>query len=225
VTAAPRRILIPALSTLVMLVALLGLGTWQVQRLLWKQAVLAAVDAAESRPPIPLPADPQPFTRVVAEGRFAPASGALYGAELRDSTGGAHALAILERPGQPAILVDRGWVPAPNGAAPPTPPAGRVTIEAYIRPAEPAGLFTPAPDPVARRFYALDPAAIGAALGTPALAPYTLVALGPPGTPDPARALPRPPNNHLSYAITWYSLAIALLAIFATYLRKVLRPQ
>jgi surfeit locus 1 family protein len=37
--------------------------------------------------------------------------------------------------------------------------------------------------------------------------------------------MPRPPNNHLSYAITWFSLAIALLAIFALYLRKALRPQ
>ena len=38
--------------------------------------------------------------------------------------------------------------------------------------------------------------------------------------PDPARHLPRPPNNHLSYAITWYGLAVALLAIFIVWARK-----
>ena len=38
--------------------------------------------------------------------------------------------------------------------------------------------------------------------------------------PDPARHLPRPPNNHLSYAITWYGLAVALLAIFVVWVRK-----
>jgi surfeit locus 1 family protein len=46
----------------------------------------------------------------------------------------------------------------------------------------------------------------------------------PPATPDPARTLPRPPNNHLTYAITWYGLAIALLVVFALYARKVRTP-
>jgi surfeit locus 1 family protein len=40
--------------------------------------------------------------------------------------------------------------------------------------------------------------------------------------PDPARHLPRPPNNHLSYAITWYGLAIALVVIFILWARKAL---
>jgi surfeit locus 1 family protein len=62
----------------------------------------------------------------------------------------------------------------------------------------------------------------------PNLAPYTLIAMSapgtPPATPDPARTLPRPPNNHLTYAITWYGLAIALLVVFALYARKVRTP-
>ncbi|HYZ22581.1 MAG TPA: SURF1 family cytochrome oxidase biogenesis protein [Rhodopila sp.] len=41
--------------------------------------------------------------------------------------------------------------------------------------------------------------------------------------PAPATHLPRPPNNHLSYAITWYSLALALIVIFVTWARKTLR--
>ena len=40
--------------------------------------------------------------------------------------------------------------------------------------------------------------------------------------PDPARDLPRPLNNHLSYAITWYGLAIALVVMFVLWARKVL---
>lgn len=218
-----RRLLIPALSTLAMLAVLLFLGTWQVQRLLWKQSLIAAIAAAERAPATPLGPDPAPLARVRAEGRFLPAT-ALYGAELRPLAGtptdGARLLAVLERPGAPPILVDRGWVPLP---IPPLPPAP-ATIDGYIRPPEPAGAFTPAPDLATRRFYALDPATIGPALGLPNLAPYILVAMGPPGLPDPARALPRPTNNHLTYALTWYGLAVALLAVFALFTRKVLRP-
>ena len=55
----------------------------------------------------------------------------------------------------------------------------------------------------------------------------TLVALGPApsqGYPDPAKHLPRPPNDHLQYALTWYGFAATLLVIFFLYARKVLRP-
>jgi surfeit locus 1 family protein len=209
--------------TLAMLATLIFLGTWQVNRLFWKQALLADIAAAERNPPLPLGPSPPPFARVRADGVF-DAIAALYGAELRTvggiPTGGARLLGILRRDGAPPVLVDRGWVPVP----PPPVAAGPASIEGYIRPPDSAGTFAPADDLAGRRFFTLDPAAIGRALGVPDLAPYTLVALGPAGLPDPARSLPRPPNNHLAYVITWYGLAVALVAVFIVYLRKVRRP-
>jgi surfeit locus 1 family protein len=71
----------------------------------------------------------------------------------------------------------------------------------------------------------LDASAIGAALGLRHVAPFILVAVGPAPPeryPDPARHLPRPPDNHLSYAITWYGLAVALVVIFVLWARKAL---
>jgi surfeit locus 1 family protein len=214
-----RRLLLPGLMTLVMLATLVWLGTWQVSRRFWKQDLLAAIAAGAERPPVALGPQPPAFARVRAEGSFEPLA-ALYGAEVRGGIGGARLLGILRREDGPAVLVDRGWVPLP----PPALAAGPASVEGYIRPAETAGWFAPADDPAGRRFYTLNPDAIGRALGVPDLAPYTLIAMGSPGIADPARTLPRPPNNHLAYAITWYGLAIALLAVFALYARKVLRP-
>ena len=213
------RLFLPGLMTLAMLATLLTLGTWQVNRLLWKQDLLAAIAAGEQRPAIPLAGSPPAFARVRTEGRFAPVT-ALYGAEVRGNTGGARLLGILHREGAAPILVDRGWVPVP----PPPVATGPAVVEGFIRPAETPGPFAPADDTSGRRFYTLNPEAIGRALGVSNLAPFTLVAMGPPGTPDPARTLPRPPNNHLVYAITWYGLAIALLVVFALYARKVRTP-
>ena len=71
-------------------------------------------------------------------------------------------------------------------------------------------------------FYTLDPRAIGDALGVHNVAPFTLVALGAPAAPDgpvPADTLPRPPNNHLQYAFTWFGLAGALAAVFVAWVR------
>jgi hypothetical protein len=121
-----------------------------------------------------------------------------------------------------AVLAVLGWV-ARLPARQDTPTA---TVEGYVRPGDHAGFFAAADDITGRRFYTLDPAAIGHALGFPDIAPYVLVALGPPGPnegPDPAPTLPRPPDNHLTYAITWFGLAAALIGVFIAFARKVLR--
>jgi surfeit locus 1 family protein len=102
-------------------------------------------------------------------------------------------------------------------------PQGTVTIAGYVHPADKPGLFSAQGDVAGRHFYTLDPAVIGAALGLDRVAPFILIALGPPpveGLPIPADHLPRPPNNHLQYAITWYGLAAALLVIFTVWARK-----
>ena len=55
-----RRLLWPALMTLVMLATLLALGTWQVERLHWKQDLLSQIARAEAAPAAPLSEHPDP---------------------------------------------------------------------------------------------------------------------------------------------------------------------
>jgi surfeit locus 1 family protein len=213
-----------------MLVVLLGLGTWQVQRLAWKQEILARIDHAEVNDPIPLPANPEPYEKVSVTGTFLPDRSATYGALVETLPGGAAMGARLIVPfrqtnGQ-IILVDRGWVPSTR-TSPIDQPDGVVTVSGYVRFGDKAGFFSAKDDPVARQFFTLDPKAIGQSLGEPDVPAFLLVTLGPPRAsevvdqiPDPARHLPRPPNNHLSYAITWYGLAVALLIVFIVWARK-----
>ena len=229
-TAPARRLLVPALSTLLMLAVLLGLGTWQVRRLAWKRDLLVQIAAAEQAAAIPLPPHPAPFQKVAVQGRLRPDLAALYGAEVRDARGGpvlgGQWIVPLQREGAPPVLVDLGWVPAQR-TAPIVLPGGTTTVDGYVRPPDHPGLFSASDDAPERLFYTLDPQAIGAALGLPDVAPFTLVALGPTppqGWPDPAHALPRPPNDHLQYALTWYGLAVVLLVVFILHARKVLRP-
>lgn len=228
-TPAVRRLIGPGLMTLVMLAVLLGLGSWQVQRLHWKRAILAAIVRAEAAPPVPLAAAPDPYTKVAAVGHLRADLAALYGAEVRDTrTGpemGGELIVPLERDGEVPVLVDRGWIPSTR-RGPLAQPQGTVTVIGYVRPPDEQAWFSAKDDVPARQFFTLDPAAIGHALGYVAVAPFTLVALGetpPERWPDPAQHLPRPPNNHLSYAITWYGLAAALVVIFVLWARKTVR--
>ncbi len=240
-TETPRRLLWPGLMTAAMLIVLLVLGTWQVRRLIWKENLLAQIDRAEASAPVPLPAlaslsdaSPSalsPFTKVSATGTFLPSQVALYGADVRTIASGpamgARMIEPLRETNGDVILVDRGWVPI-SRSAPIDEPAGTVTVSGYVRPGDAASWFSAKDDPVARRFFTLDPKAIGNAVGLPNAAPFVLVELATQTAgastgehwPDPARHLPRPPNSHLSYAITWYGLALALLAIFIVWARK-----
>jgi surfeit locus 1 family protein len=204
------------LAALPVLILLVSLGTWQLQRLHWKNGLLARIAAAEAAPAVPLGDAPEPFAKVRATGRFDHRRESLLGLETRGPVLGARLVTPLLREGQAAILVDRGWVPLERAA--PARPEGEVMVEGFVHPGDRPGLFAARDDPAARRFYTFDPPAIGAALGLPQVAPHAIVALGPPGSPDPARALPRPTNNHLGYAITWYGLALALAGVAAALL-------
>jgi surfeit locus 1 family protein len=229
VTSRFRRLIGPALMTVAMLIVLLGLGTWQVHRLAWKEAILAQIAHAESAPPVALPAAPSPFIKVSVAGRLLAGKAAVFGADVRDTaTGpalGALLIEPLQRDGAATILVDRGWVPL-KGTKPVATPEGITQVTGYVHPGDTPGWFAAHDDIQGRHFYTLDPAVIGAALGLDHVAPFVLIALGAPppeGLPIPAEHLPRPPNNHLQYAITWYGLAAALVVIFTVWARKAVR--
>ena len=219
-----RALVVPTVVTALMFATLVALGSWQLKRRAWKLGILAEIDQAEQAAPVPLPARPLPFTKVVVSGTWDTEVHALYGADVRDQAGGGSAMGAqliepLDRPGQEPVLVDRGWVP--DGSLGAAPQAGPVV--GYIRAPDAPGLFSAVDDAAARHFYTLDPARMGAALGLQRVAPFTLVALGPPDAlPAPATALPRPPNDHLNYALTWFGLALSLLVVYGAYCRKAL---
>ncbi len=223
-----RRLLIPSILALIVLAILLVLGTWQVERLRWKQGLLAQIARAEAAAAVPIPAQPSPYTKVQVTGRLRDDLSASYGAEVRDTPSGTQLgvqlIEPLEREDGDTILVDRGWVPQKR-TRPIARAEGDVTLEGYVRPSDRPGLFSANDNPATRQFFTLDAPAIGKALGLQQVAPYFLVVMGPSPPeryPDPARHLPRPPNNHLSYAITWFGLAAALVVIYALWARKVL---
>jgi surfeit locus 1 family protein len=86
-------------------------------------------------------------------------------------------------------------------------------VTGLLRITEPEGAMLRSNDPAAGRWFSRDVAAIAAARGLTDVAPYFIDADGASGGPDsPVGGLTviRFHNNHLVYAITWYSLALML---------------
>ena len=76
-------------------------------------------------------------------------------------------------------------------------------------------------DELAGEIGVRDPAAIAAYHHLVDAAPFSIDAdpamVSPGGLPRPGGAELTLPNNHLSYALTWFGLGIALAGVFAVY--------
>ncbi len=213
----------PTILTLVMLAVLIGLGTWQVERLHWKQNLLAEIDQRSHMPPVDISnltdASNIDYLPAKASGLFRHDQEFYLTAISKDGQGGYHVLTPLQLDNGTVLLVDRGWVPY-DKKDPATRRDGQlfgpVSVTGLLR--KPIHIWSqPANDPAHNQWYGIDLAAMAAQANMPAFLPYVLDADATPnagGYPIGGQTRVTLPNNHLSYAMTWFGLALALLVIY-----------
>ncbi len=193
---------------------LVGLGVWQVERLAWKEAILARIEARIAVAPVALPAAPAPerdrYRPVRIEGRFG--DGALRVLVSRKLFGAGYRLISPFDAGGRRVLVDRGFV----GVGDPVPaaPAGVLTITGNLHWPDDRSSATPENDVEGNIWYARDIGAMAGRLGTdPVLVIVRQMSPSEQGvTPLPVDTAAIP-NDHLQYAITWFALAAAWAAM------------
>ena len=230
----PRRSLFwPSVFAAGGIVVLLGLGTWQVERLFWKERLIAERHAAVAAPPSPLPrtiaeAEALAFHHVSAAGTFLNDRELFLGATDDDGHPGYHVVTPLRLADGDVLLVDRGFIP--ESRRPPETRAGgelqgAVKVIGLLRLAPAAKPYWFLPDNNAARNYWIwfDIPAMAAADHLERVMPFYVDA---DATPNPG-GLPRGgqtqldlPNNHLQYAITWYALAVGLLVVYIVFARR-----
>lgn len=227
-----RPLLIPTLWFLAMLAVLLGLGTWQIARLHWKEALIQRMNANLSAPPIPLPVllefppGQRSYRHVAVDGHFDNAKEAYAFATDSEGKPVFHVLTPLVLADGRALIVDRGIVPQ-NRRDPATRIAGNLEGERHVvgiwRTPDRPGLFTPRPDLAKRIWFARDVTAMAALDHLVLVAPVVVEADATPnpgGWPKGGQTVVSLPNNHLQYAITWYLMALGLLAVYLAYHRQ-----
>jgi surfeit locus 1 family protein len=219
------RTLFAAGAVLAALAVLVGLGTWQMLRRAEKHQLIARIAAQTAAPPIFLPvdvADPATldYRRVTVTGRFLHAREMHLLNRVRDGVAGVHVITPLVRDDGPTVLVDRGWAPASRPADDSRlvgRPSGRQTITGIARVPAAPGAFTPPNEPARGLWFSLDIGRMASAQGGAPVAPLVVVSDMAPGErwPYPAGAPPRIDlrDDHLQYALTWYSLAVVLVVV------------
>ncbi|MEM9708078.1 MAG: SURF1 family protein [Pseudomonadota bacterium] len=200
---------------------LISLGVWQLQRLEWKERVLAEIDAKIAAAPGPVPLAPAPETH-----RYAPVqgAGAFDGEEVHvlisvKGVGPGYRVIQAFETGQRRILVDRGFIPTTEKGA--GGALGPARVIGNLHWPDEIDRFTPDPDIAANIWFARDVPALSAALDTE---PVLVVARQIEGA---ERATPLPvttagiPNDHLEYAVTWFGLAAVWLGMTAFLLWRI----
>lgn len=239
-----RRLLAPTIAAIIVFAILCALGTWQLRRLGWKAALIAQVETRIATAPVPAPGPSAWPALDIGDFDYTPVT--VSGVLLNDTE--AHVYGQVSKPKGPVggvgwwiytplrtdegwiVYVNRGFVPDGRQSADTRRDgqlAGRVTVTGLARrPETPWHLFGES-TPKNNEWFAREPSRFAAAAGLPAgsVAPYSIDA---DATPNPG-GLPQGgettivfSNNHLQYAVTWYGLALALVAVYAVFARGVI---
>lgn len=202
-----RRLIFPIILGLAGIVVLCSLGIWQVQRMEWKNAILADISArmVGQGGPVPAILDPlrDKYSPVVALGRFT-GQHMFVLSGMKDVGGGVQVISVLQTNDGRRLLVDRGFLSDQDKARPLT--TADVQVTGNLHWPDEVTPYTPPPDAKTGLWFARDVPAMAAKMQTEAA---LIVARADTGD----GIIPRPvdtqsiPNDHWGYAITWFLLA------------------
>lgn len=219
------RLILPLIFGLVGTAVLVGLGVWQMQRLEWKEAILDDIDVRIAAAAVALPDAPDPqadrYLPVTVTGQLQdPAIRVLV--SQKQVGAGYRIIRPLEADGR-RIMVDLGFLPiqSETPAAVPEP----VTVDGNLHWPDEVDSYTPVPDLDADIWFARDLPLMADHLNTEPV----LVVARDTSLPDNALS-PLPldtsgiPNDHLGYAVTWFSLAVVWVVMSGFFLWRIRKP-
>ncbi|HYB10871.1 MAG TPA: SURF1 family protein [Alphaproteobacteria bacterium] len=226
----------PTVFTVPSLIILIGLGTWQLERLHWKENLIAERALRSTSAPIPLPAenalpDSYDFSKTQVRGEFRNDKEMYLAARSLNGNVGYHVVTPLRLDDGSTILVDRGWIPIER-KDPSTRStgeiAGTVTLEGLLRRGQKQNWLVPDNEPQNDIWFYVDIPAMAKWANLGGVRPYFVDAgpdPNPGGYPIGGQSPIDLPNNHLQYAITWYSFAVSLGVIYVIYHRNLAKER
>ncbi len=202
---------------------LISLGVWQTQRLAWKEGVIADIDARIAAPPVALPAvlDPERDAYLPVETTGVLGAGFLQVLVSKKGAGAGYRIIRPMIRDADRIMIDMGFVATGDASDLKFEEGPPITIVGNLQWPQETDSFTPAPDLENNIWFARDVDAMARALGT---RPVLLVRREAPQLGGPLSPMPVDtsaiPNDHLQYAITWFSLAAIWSAMTFFFLRR-----
>jgi len=232
--------LIPTIITVIMVAGMIGLGVWQVQRLHWKEGLIAEMHERMHQPEIDVGLSVIPPENIPnldyrpgrATGTFDNGHEFYLNAISINGDGGYDLLTPLTLEDGRVLLVNRGWMPYAkrdqgSGVRDQATGVGDLSVYRPDGPVTVTGILklpqkekpTARPDNNAGKndWYWIDMPAMTAVIGVKELMPYVLEASDAPhdgAWPVGGQTRVELVNHHFQYAITWFWLAFILPFIY-----------
>lgn len=222
-----RRLIFPVLMGVLGVAVLVSLGIWQVQRLNWKEGILAEIEARIVAAPVALPTQPDEgrdeYLPVTVTGDFLAEE--VHVLTTADNLGaGYRDIAVMQVPDGTRLLVDRGFITLEDKELDRS--EANVTVVGNLLWPDEVDDWTPEPDLDRNIWFARDLPAMATFLGTE---PVLVVARSQTGSTAAITPLPIDtagiPNDHLNYAITWFSLALVWAVMSGFLIARTLRRK
>lgn len=203
-----------------------ALGVWQVERLGWKENLIKNANERIHLAPIAAPTksewgkvtyDNDEYRPVTLTGRFLNDKEVLVTAVADEDTG-YWVLTPMETEDGAITFINRGFVPMDKRDQQSRKAGiidGETTVTGLLRMSEGGGFFPRKNNPDSNLWYTRQLPAMAKKVGLDDVAPYFIDADRTPnkgGLPIGGLTVVSFPNNHLSYAITWFTLAAGVFA-------------
>lgn len=231
------RIILICLAALLLIGGLVALGSWQVQRLGWKHDLITRVEQNIHAQPIAAPnlsewsnidRKAQEYRAVQVRGRYLNDKEIHVGA-LTEKGSGYWIVTPFQRDNNETVFINRGFVPS-NKRDPLNRSEGQIegitTVTGLLRLTEPKGFFLRQNEPGKNIWYARDIEVFANRLGLENVPTYFIDANADQNRadrPEGGMTVVKFADNHLAYALTWFSLALMVLAMAVFLIRYELK--
>ncbi|MBN4047704.1 SURF1 family protein [Oceanicaulis sp. AH-315-P02] len=212
-----------SVAVIISTVILLALGQWQLQRLYWKNELVSQLQTAKQQAPLDIAGieitSDLAWKKVSVTGHYRmeyPLT-RIYG--ISNGLPGYRHLNVFETVDGRFLFVVRGFVPDRDGIKIAKIPNEQITLTGLLRSVGSASWLTPVPDLKENIWYRRDLPSMATTINLQENyeADFTLdltIADSDKQWPNPVGEPPRPVNNHLDYALTWFGMALVLWVIY-----------
>ena len=222
--------LVPLILVTIAILLLISFGNWQLRRLDEKENFITSIETNIANLAIALDelqSLPKNYSKISLSGHFLPNKNAyLYGRRTASpEKDGYYLLSAFAADNGQTYMVSRGWLPhSVKGNLDTSTPPDTETIEGITLPSEKKNFFVPDNDTKNNVWFTLDLQMATEVLGATNKDFYLMQINNnslPKGvSPLTTTHLSKVRNDHIEYAITWYSLAGCLFIMFMIYGRK-----
>ena len=210
---------------------LIILGSWQVQRLSWKSDLISNYNNNFQQAPITVKElfkdrKNNKYRRTVIYGEYDHANEIQIIGKTYEGNAGFHIITPFILENNEIIYINRGWVPKKYSDKKTRKFSlleDKVRVVGLVRLPQKKGYFVPENEPENGFWFTIIPEELNRHLNIIGEKEFYIDELNVDEKlklPMPANGKVQVPNNHLQYAITWYSLALGLLIVYFAWHRQ-----